>query len=145
MQPNRYTELFFLDEAAAFAAGHRPCAECRHADYQRFRGIWSECIGHPSNADAIDAKLHADRVIGRKKQTYFDDLARLPDGAYIADRGKAWLVSGGSLFEWADFGYVSRRPRPAREEVEVLTPRAAVAVLRFGYRPSVHRTGNEVH
>ena len=135
MQPHRYTELFFLDEAAAFAAGHRPCAECRHADFLRFRNLWSEAIGGSLNADFIDARLHADRLIGRRKRTYFDTLAALPDGAYVAERGKAWLVWDAALFEWSDSGYVSRRPRPARAEVEVLTPRAAVAVLRSGYRP----------
>lgn len=145
MQPHRYTELFFLDEATAFAAGHRPCAECRHTDYQRFRALWRECHGEPSNVDAIDAKLHADRVIGRKKRTYLDDLSGLPDGAYVRLDGKAWLVWDAALFEWSDSGYICRRPRPVKAEVEVLTPRATVVVLNAGLRPTIHPTANEIH
>jgi hypothetical protein len=138
MQPHRYTELFFLDEAAALSAGHRPCAECRRADYNRFLSLWETCTGAPASADSIDAKLHADRVIGKGKRTYFDDLAGLPDGAYISLEGRARLVWGAALFEWSDSGYISRRPRPPHAEVEVLTPRAAVEILSAGYRPTVH-------
>ena len=145
MQPHRYTELFFLDEAAAFAAGHRPCAECRRDDYNRFRAFWVRAHGEPSNADAMDAKIHGDRLAGKKKRTYFDDVAGLTDGAYVALEGKAHLVWDDALFEWSDSGYVARRSRPRRAEVEVLTPRALTAVLRVGYRPSIHPTTHGVH
>ena len=140
MQPHRYTELFFLDEATAVAAGHRPCAECRRDDYNRFRALWVRAHGEPSNADAMDAKTHGDRLAGKKKRTYFDALAGMPDGAYVALDGKAWLVWGDGLFEWSDRGYRSRRPRQARGEVEVLTPRALISVLCAGYRPAIHPT-----
>jgi hypothetical protein len=132
MAPNRYTELFFLDEATAFGAGHRPCAECRHADYQRYRSLWERWSGASANADLMDATLHADRIAGGRPN--------LPDGTYIAIDEKAWLVWGSALFAWSDSGYVSRRPRPIRDEVEVLTPRASVAVLTLGYRPAIHPT-----
>jgi hypothetical protein len=138
MTPHRYTELFFLDEATALAAGHRPCAECRRADYQRYRSLWESWSGASANADLMDARLHADRVTGRRKRTYRDTLANLPDGTYVALDAQAWLVWGPTLFEWSDSGYVSRRPRPIRGEVEVLTPRASVAVLGVGYRPAIH-------
>jgi hypothetical protein len=138
MAPNRYTELFFLDEATAFGAGHRPCAECRHADYQRYRSLWERWSGASANADLMDATLQADRIAGGRKRTYRDRLPNLPDGTYIAIDEKAWLVWGSALFAWSDSGYVSRRPRPIRDEVEVLTPRASVAVLTLGYRPAIH-------
>ncbi len=138
MQPHSYTELFFLDEATAFGAGHRPCAECRRDDYRRFRGLWETCHGTPANADAIDARLHAERLHARKKRTYRDSLASLPDGTFVAVEGHAWLLWEGGLFEWSDGGYLRRRPRPAIGAVDVLTPPSIVAVFAAGYRPAVH-------
>src|ERR1700742_2172822 len=68
MAPDRWTELFFLDEATALAAGHRPCAHCRYADYQRFRTAWSAARGiDPPSAEAIDRVLHEDRLVGRRE------------------------------------------------------------------------------
>src|SRR6185437_16293170 len=96
MQPHRYTELFFLDEAAAFAAGHRPCAECRRADYDRFRAIWNALRDTNDGADAMDLVLHRARLDGRDKRTYRAELAELPDGAYVALDGGAWLVWNGA-------------------------------------------------
>ena len=138
MQPHRYTELFFLDEAAAFAAGHRPCAECRRADYDRFRAIWNAVRGGNDGADAIDLALHRARLGGRAKRTYRAKLAQLPDGAYVALEGGAWFVWRDALHRWSDAGYVERRVRPNRLAVEVLTPQPAVAVLTAGYTPAVH-------
>jgi hypothetical protein len=138
MTPHRYTELFFLDEAAAYAAGHRPCRECRYADFKRFQELWSACIGGATNADAMDARLHADRLDGKKKRTYRAPIESLPDGTYVALDGTAWLVWGGRLHAWSDSGYGERRARPARGEVEVLTPRAIVDLFRHGLRPAVH-------
>jgi hypothetical protein len=139
MRPHSYTELFFLDEATAFAAGHRPCAECRHADYQRFRTLWAKCHGEPVNADIIDRQLHFDRLVGRRtKRAYSADLATLPDGAYIAFEDRAWLIWGDFLFAWAASGYGERCKRPQDLQVEVLTPQSAVAVLAAGYTAAVH-------
>jgi hypothetical protein len=139
MRPHSYTELFFLDEATAFSAGHRPCAECRRADYKKFVGLWERCHGKPVGADAIDLQLHNDRLAGpRTKRTYRADLSDLPDGTYIAEDRRAWLVLGKTLFAWSDLGYTDRRARPAHREVEVLTPRSTVAVLTAGYRVGVH-------
>jgi hypothetical protein len=140
MTPHRYTELFFLDEATALAAGHRPCAECRNADYKRFRALWETCFGAPANADAMDARLHCERSAAGGKRTYRDDLANLPDGTYVALDKKAWLVWGAHLHEWSDSGYLARQPRAAHRSVEVLTPAAIVAMLAAGYRPQIHPT-----
>ena len=73
MTPRRYTELFFLDEAAALSAGHRPCAECRRSDYVRFRDLWVASFGLPAGADDMDARIHRDRLNGKAKQTYRDN------------------------------------------------------------------------
>ncbi|MGB8907478.1 MAG: hypothetical protein WCC84_01885 [Candidatus Cybelea sp.] len=140
MTPHRYTELFFLDEAAALSAGHRPCAECRNADYKRFRTLWEACFGGPANADGMDGRLHGERVAAGGKRTYREDLASLPDGAYVALDGKAWLVWGKQLHEWSDAGYRGPRPRPVHREIEVLTPVSIIALLAAGYCPEIHPT-----
>jgi len=141
MRPHSYTELFFLDEATALAAGHRPCAECRHADYIRFCTLWADCHGKPVSADIIDRQLHHDRLAGRRtKRVYRAKLADLPDGSYVAGDDRAWLVWGNSLFAWSPLGYTERRERSAFREVDVLTPRSTVAVLAAGYRAAVHPT-----
>jgi hypothetical protein len=148
LQPHSWTELFFLDEATAFAAGHRPCAECRHADYQRFKAAWTVGVGTPNGADQMDAVLHADRLEGRgahqRKRTYWERLGILPDGAFIRLDGSAWLLWGGQLLEWSAGGYRMRRSLPpAPTRVEVLTPRSLVAVLRAGYPLQAHVSAHE--
>ena len=142
MRPHSYTELFFLDEVTAFAAGHRPCAECRHADYHRFKAAWAVSIGSPVSADHMDAVLHADRLEGRgihqRKRSYWEQLAALPESIFINLDGAAWLFWRGHLLEWSAAGYRARQPLPrAATRVEVLTPRTLVAVLRAGYQPMV--------
>jgi hypothetical protein len=122
MPPGRYTGLFFLDEATAFAAGHRPCAECRHEDYVRFTEIWG------AKADAIDARLHEERM-RRTREVRLDDL---PDGAFVLVDGEPWLVLGGELLEWTPGGYTERRPRPTGIAT-LVTPPSTVDVLRHGW------------
>jgi hypothetical protein len=138
MTPHRYTELFFLDEAAALSAGHRPCAECRREDYERFRTSWEACFGARAGADEMDVRLHADRIAGKAKRIYRDDLANLPDGTYIALNAAAWLIWKGGVHAWSGSGYLQRKPRPARGVVDVLTPRSIVGILAAGYTPAVH-------
>ena len=138
MQPRRYTELFFLDEATAFAAGHRPCRECRYADYQRFRALWETVHGGPATADAMDRVLHAERLDGRRKRTYRARLGPLPDGTYVALDGKAWLVWRGELLAWSDVGYGERRPFPNVVDVDVLTPPSIVMMFSAGYPVTIH-------
>ncbi|MDQ6771528.1 MAG: hypothetical protein M3024_00835 [Candidatus Dormibacteraeota bacterium] len=139
MRPGRWTELFFLDEATAFAAGHRPCAECRHADYVRFRDLWRGV--HPSDeagVDVMDRRLHAERLAGRAgKRIHQGDLTDLPDGTFIVVEGRAHVVRGPSLLAWAPAGYAGRRVRPRRGGVDVLTPPSVVAVFRAGYEPQI--------
>jgi hypothetical protein len=139
MRPGSYTELFFLDEAAALAAGHRPCAESRHQDYRRFLAAWTACYPHQgTSADSIDRRLHRDRVAGRgTKRTYTDDIARLPDGTCVDIDGVAWLIDDDAILAWSASGYTERRERPAGA-VTVLTPRCVVDVIRAGYRVAVH-------
>lgn len=141
MRPGSYTELFFLDEAVALAAGHRPCAECRHDDYQRFRAAWARSFGGPPpSADAMDRTLHADRLARRSmRRTYRELAAALPDGTYVDVDGRAWLMLGDRMHAWSAGGYAGRRERPPGE-VTVITPRCTVDVLRAGYRPLVHPT-----
>jgi len=140
MRPGRYTELFFLDEAVALAAGHRPCAECRHAAYQSFRTAWAAALALPAKpaADDIDRVLHWERrLVGGARVTYPAPLSELPDGVFITCDGEPWLVHAGGLCRWTPAGYTDRIDRfdgPAA----VLTPRTSVAALRAGYRPLLH-------
>lgn len=141
MTRGSYTELFFLDEAAALADGHRPCAECRHADYVAFQNAWRTAFPDRPRptADAMDVVLHAERRIpAYAKRTHQMEVDSLPDGTYVSVNGRAWLVLGNTLLEWSAGGYGDRQPRAAGGEVAVLTPPSIVEVLRTGYRPVVH-------
>jgi hypothetical protein len=136
--PGRYTELFFLDEATALAAGHRPCAECRRADYNRLTEIWSTIHPGQSGADAIDAQLHQERLAsGGDRQLHDVGNAELPDGAFVLDRGEPALVLGAWLLAWTPGGYVDARPRPRRGSASVITPPSLLAVLSSGWTPLV--------
>jgi hypothetical protein len=143
MAPNRFTGLFFLDEATAFAAGHRPCAECRHHDYQAFRRRWSawdtRFAERPPSADEMDAQLHQERLAApRTKRTYREDIATLADGVFIVRDGEPWLLWHAEMLHWTPGGYDQRLPRPARGDATVLTPRSTARTLAAGYVPGVH-------
>lgn len=140
MEPNRYTPLFFLDEATALAAGHRPCAECRNADYKRFRECWEAEYGTIESSDSLDSVLHAERLDGKRKRTRRSDLATLPDGTYVAIDDVSRVVWGTELVEWTDSGYRDRIARPHHAAVDVLTPPSIVAAIRADYQPEVHPT-----
>jgi hypothetical protein len=141
MTPGLYTELFFLDEATALAAGHRPCAECQRERYRLFREHWaaaSGIAGVPS-ADGMDDVLHAERLeAGRGKRTYTARLAQLPAGVMVADEAHAYLVLDGALLPWAPEGYGPRRSASAAAEMRVLTPRSIVDVIARGYPVGLH-------
>ena len=138
MSPGLYTELFFLDEAVALAAGHRPCAECRHEDYRRFQAAWNHARLGATSADEMDRRLHTDRLAGpRTRRTYRDEMDALPDGAYVEVDGAAWLVWGGAMHAWSPAGYTDHS-KVRRGLVTVITPRGLVDVLSVGYRPTVH-------
>jgi hypothetical protein len=139
MQPGRFTELFFLDEATAFAADHRPCALCRREDYNHFAAVWQKLHPGEAGADAIDARLHGERVDPRTRaqlrhEVPFDEL---PDGTFVLHEGDAKLVLGNRLLRWTASGYRSPSSRPERSNAVVLTPPSLVALLRTGWRPCV--------
>jgi len=131
LQPGRFTELFFLDEVTAFAAGHRPCALCRREDYDRFVAL----VG--ARADEIDERLHAERLdASRRRRLHRVQLADIPDGAFVVDRGEPWLVLGRELRRWTPSGYAERRPRGGGE-ASLITPPSLVDVLRSGWSGAV--------
>ena len=168
LQPGRYTELFFLDEATAFAAGHRPCAECRREDYNRFMQIVGE-----TRAGAIDERLHAERLVlaaaDRDGESLFqvvpgarvdaearaylaaayqnprecELIGELPDAAFVLRDGEPWLVLGDELLRWTPAGYADRIARPRNGEAPVVTPPSLLDVLRAGCTgavPLLHET-----
>jgi hypothetical protein len=137
MAPRRYTELFFLDEAVALAAGHRPCAECRRDRYNAFRRAWN--AEHPPGAVAMDAVLHPARMDRHgRKVTWQSQLASLPNGTFIEFDAAPWLVWDDALALWTPEGYTRRIGRAAAGPVTVLTPRPIVECLSVGYEPMVH-------
>jgi hypothetical protein len=132
LQPGRFTELFFLDEATAFAAGHRPCALCRREDYDRFVAL----VG--MRADAIDERLHAERLDASRKRRLHQARSRdLPDGAFVLEQDSPWLVLGSELLRWTPSGYAERCPRPAGRTAALITPPSLVEVLRSGWEGAV--------
>jgi hypothetical protein len=139
MAPGRYTELFFLDEATALAAGHRPCAECRRADYNRLAEICSELHPGQHGADAIDDQLHLERLVSRTRGRRFHEAPYedLPDGTFVLHDGKPCLVLGPRLLPWSPGGYLTRLRRPANGLATVITPPSLVAVLERGWSPLV--------
>ena len=135
MQPGRYTELFFLDDATALAAGHRPCAECRRADYNRFARSWRELHGE-IGAESIDRRLHVERVdpATRGRRLHKAQQDDLPDGVIVLHDGCPKLVLGGELLTWSLGGYTRREPRPGGRAT-LVTPPSLAAVLRAGWAP----------
>ena len=150
MAPGQYTHLFFLDEATALAAGHRPCGECRRADYVRFKTLWAELLGLDAStlkAGDMDHVLHAERVRAkgnlRHQPTYKTIFDSIPNGVMFhlghADAG-ALLKWAGRAWVWTPEGY---RPGPLLNQpqpIEILTPKTIVDVIRAGYVPRVHWT-----
>ncbi len=139
MTPGFYTELFFLDEATALAAGHRPWAECRRERFNAFRTAWAKAVGtQPPSAEEMDSRLHAERPgPDRTKRTFVAALDGLPDGVFVKLEDDAFLVRGESLLPWSPGGYTERRPRPTGVEVAILTPPSTVAAIRAGYAPEM--------
>jgi len=129
-----YTELFFLDEVTALAAGHRPCFECRRQDARAFAARFPGAHKAPE----MDAVLHRERLDGKSKRLHRRKLSALPDGAMVALGGEAFAVRGAHLLRWTPAGYADVRRRPGAIEVDVLTPPAIIAVLAKGYAPLWH-------
>ncbi|MCB0213088.1 MAG: hypothetical protein KDJ52_27340 [Anaerolineae bacterium] len=145
MTPGTYTELFFLDEATALAAGHRPCAECNRPRYNEFVRLWRQA--HPDSREPIDTVLHRSRFIPRqrdwrqKKRTYTAPLNGLPDATFITldptPTAAPYLVLADALHPWHFSGYGPAIARPQHQTVTVLTPEPTVRVLRAGFQPQV--------
>jgi hypothetical protein len=147
MTPKRWTELFFLDEATALAAGHRPCGYCRFADFKRFKSLWLAVNGEQYNfsektkMSAIDEIIHQERLDENGvKKTYKALLMTLPDGTFITfeNKSKSHLWFQKNMYEWSFSGYAKITSFKKNQEVNVLTPLSYVAVLKAGYVPQVH-------
>lgn len=152
MAPNRYTELFFLDEATSFSAGHRPCAECRRPDFRRWKTAW--LLGNPgyhfheqTPIREIDTILHKERTDRDNRHAALipdlpvdlsESLPRdLPDGCFVAYEGNGLLVAGGLLYPWSPFGYGEPIVPPEGKKLEVLTPASIARTFRAGYVPQM--------
>ena len=147
MQPNRYSELFFLDEATSFAAGHRPCGECRKEQYKAFKAAWSATKNVDNLADPItkiDKALQSARVTTlRTKLTFDASIDELPWGAIFEQNGEAYLQWRGGPVRWTATGY--QRPQEQLSipgKVKVLTPQPLVDVIRSGYPVQVHESAS---
>jgi hypothetical protein len=145
--PHRYSELFFLDEATSFAAGHRPCAECRRERYNEFRAAWIavNLDGAPDRvpgADDIDAVLHSERAIrGGGKRTWQAEPDALPSGTIIEHGERPHVIWAGKLWPWSFSGYGKPVPlAAAAAQAAVLTPRSIVRVFGAGFRLQVHES-----
>ncbi len=150
MTPGQYTELFFLDEVTALAAGHRPCAECSRDKFESFRSHWARANpelaqGTKPLATAMDEILHRERGGPlRQKVTYTEKLGALPKGSFVRlENGQAYLVMQRALLEWRPEGYGSSMERSPDRIVQVLTPRSVVRTLASGYRAMIHSSASE--
>jgi hypothetical protein len=134
-----WTELFFLDEATAFAAGHRPCFHCRRDDANRFRAAWEQGNRVTDvSAPEMDAVLHRERLDGRNKRLHALPMAldELPDGAMVRQGTESYLMMQGRPLRWSLAGY--REPQGAIESALLLTPPSTLRAFRAGYRPVLH-------
>jgi len=145
MARRSWTELFFLDEATAFAAGHRPCFFCRREDANRFRAAWEEGNGvFGLRADDIDAVLHRERLEDRRKRLHPlpAPLLELPDGAMVEAGAESFLIAQGRALMWSPAGY--RLAKSAIEGEMLLTPPSTLRAFSAGYRPVLHRSAKIV-
>ena len=141
MAPGRYTELFFLDEATALAAGHRPCMECQRQRALEFKHCWV-LANHSDDPGGVrtpemDRHLHRERIARRRKVTWHSSVDTLPDGAFFEHDGQAYLVWESRHWRWSFEGYQQAAPCSSKEEVEVLTPPSTVKALLTGFRTEV--------
>ena len=139
-----WTELFFLDEATAFAAGHRPCFYCRRDDARRFRAAWEQGNGVAELlAPEMDAVLHHERLEGRKKRLHAlpMPLQQLPDGAMIQAGPESYLIAQGRALLWSPGGY--RQAQNALAGAMLLTPPSTLRAFLAGYRPVLYESAVE--
>ena len=139
-RPGHYTFLFFHDEAVSFAAGHRPCAECRRPSYNAYRAAWAAGLGvEPPSAREMNRRLHGERLVAGTHRRRWHALPwnDLPAGTFVMLDGIPAVVVGGHVTEWAPDGYGRRRLRPSAGLATVVTPLSTVAAFRAGYEPRV--------
>jgi hypothetical protein len=140
--PNRYTHLYFHDEAVSFAAGHRPCAECRRAAYNDYRDRWARALRvDPPSAQEMNRRLHGERLHRGTHRRRFHERPwpSLPDGTFVLHSDEPYLVLGDALVQWTREGYRSRTGRPSQGDAVVITPPSTVAVLADGYPVQIDR------
>lgn len=145
--PRTYSELFFLDEATAFSAGHRPCAECRRARYNEFKAAWLAAnahlvLGSRGAIDEIDALIHQERVDPGGKKSYTAAASSLPNGTVVVHLGVPRVVLGGRLLQWSFDGYSDPMPIEGVMEVAVLTPKSVAAAFAQGFVPQIHESAS---
>ena len=149
MAPGHYTELFFLDEATALAAGHRPCAECQRERFTRFRDLWASANPQLARtprpaATVIDAAIHQERTapIDDGNRSCMS-IERMPDGVFVTDDDlTAYLILAGRRRRWTPGGY-ELPTVPLKYPVRVLTPDSVVRTLAAGYSADIHGTASQ--
>ena len=144
MSSNNFTELFFLDEATAFAAGHRPCCECRRERYLEFKDYWVSANLNKQAGDVkisvINKLMHKDRINKGVKITHTAKLKELPDGTIFSYKRAAYLIFESNIYLWSFEGYSLSKIINAPDEVDVLTPKSIVNLFKFGFKPEIHKS-----
>ncbi|MDX2064571.1 MAG: hypothetical protein SFX74_02395 [Fimbriimonadaceae bacterium] len=140
MENGQWMPLFFLDEVTAFAAGHRTCAECRRADYRRFKAAWMAAFGENPDAMTINRRLHGERMPIIRGDRPLVRPADLPDGAMFTLGGLAYAKSHDAALLWDHAGYGA--PMPLPDQAELLTCPTLVEIFRAGYEPVWHPSAN---
>lgn len=143
MAPGLYTELFFMDEATAFSAGHRPCFECRREDYNKFKTAWLK--GNPeykftykTSIRFIDEILHNERMNKEGlKKTHTENNSNLPDGTFVLAESEPYLIFNKKLYLWTPSGYAKEKPFAISGKLIVLTPASVVKAFQAGYIPQM--------
>ncbi len=135
-RPHHFTWLYFQDEAVSFAAGHRPCGECRRRDYLAYRDAWAQALAvPPPSARQMNDRLHGERIVRgtHTRRVHAMPWRQLPDGVFVRTTDGPAVLVGDHLAVWTTTGYGARRPRPGSGSAAVITPPSTVAVLRAGY------------
>ena len=143
MTPDHWTELFFLDEATAFAAGHRPCFECRRYDAKRFKSCWIK--GNPihnfsmtTSISKIDAIIHRERIDNEKKKVMHQCISSgIPEGTFVLMNDEPFVCAKGRLHRWTAFGYEDSIAMPEASTLTILTPYSIVNAFRANYTPQI--------
>ncbi len=144
MSPRNYTELFFLDEATAFAAGHRPCCECRRERYIEFKDFWVRANLKKQvdnvKVSVINKIMHKDRISKRVKTTYKANINELPDSTIFSNKNSAYMIFKNKIYLWSFEGYCLQSRINLPDEVDVLTPKSIVNAFDLGFKPGIHES-----